>query len=308
MGKNFKLLMTFLLCLLGMAAKAQTVEISTVDQLKAFRDAVNNGTTYAGQTVKLTADLDLSSEANWVPIGNLVAYPGQSFNGTFDGNGNKISNITCNANTPNHAVAGLFGSVVNGTIKDLTVENVNISSTHYAAGIVAYTSNGPTIENCKVIGGTISSTPELLNGSYDNGDKVGGIMGYATAGSTINNCWVENVTITAYRDLGGIVGYSAGTVTNNTAKNVTVTQDLTNGYKDPTPTTVGDIIGRNEGATLSNNVVIKPNYVAQVGNVKFETLQTAFDAAQAGETVTLLTNVDATGAMYSGDNRFNLWI
>ena len=208
------------------------VEIGTVDQLKAFRDAVNSGNTYAGKTVKLTADLDLQGE-DWIPIGNLVAYPGQSFNGTFDGNGHSISNVTSSdITTVENAVAGLFGSVENGTIKNLTVKNVNITSTHFAAGIVAYTSNGPTIENCKVIGGTITSTPELKGSSYDNGDKAGGIMGYATAGSTINNCTVEGVTITAYRDMGGIVGFSAGTVTNNTAINVTVTQDLTNGYKD----------------------------------------------------------------------------
>ncbi len=279
------------------------VEISTVDQLKAFRDAVNSGNTYAGKTVKLTADLDLSGESNWTPIGNLVAYPSQSFNGTFDGDGHSISNVTVNDNTPNHAVAGLFGSVVNGTIKNLTVRNVDLTSTHYAGGIVAYTSNGPTIENCKVIGGTIKSTPEIVNGSYDNGDKVGGIMGYATGASTgenphpastINNCWVEDVTITAYRDLGGIVGYSAGTVTNNTAKNVTVTQDLTNGYKDPTPTTIGDIIGRDGGATLSNNIVIKSNPVAQIGETKYETIAEAVTAANAGDVIEVIKAGDYT--------------
>ena len=286
------------------------VEISTVEQLKAFRDAVNSGNQFTDKTVKLTADLDLSGETNWTPIGNLVAYPGQSFNGTFDGDGHTISNLTVNDNTPNHAVAALFGSVVNGTIKNLTVKNVNITSTHFAAGIVAYTSNGPTIENCHVIGGTIKSTPEIVNGSYDNGDKVGGIMGYATAGSTINNCTVEGVTLSAYRDMGGIVGYSAGTVTNNTAKNVTVTQDLTNGYKNPTPTTIGDIIGRDGGATLSNNKVIKSDYVAQIGETKFETLQTAFDAAQDGDVVELLKDYDASAennGNYNNTKR-NLWL
>ena len=42
-----------------------TIEISTVEQLKEFRNAVNSGNTYAGKTVKLTADLDLSGESNW---------------------------------------------------------------------------------------------------------------------------------------------------------------------------------------------------------------------------------------------------
>ena len=295
MIKNLRYLCTFLLLwVAGVGLAQDVVEISTVDQLKTFRDAVNSGNTYAGTTVKLTADLDLSGESNWTPIGNLVAYPTQSFNGTFDGDGHSISNVTVNDNTPKHAVAGLFGSVVNGTIKNLTVKNVNLTSTHYAGGIVAYTSNGPTIENCKVIGGTIKSTPEIVDGSYDNGDKIGGIMGYATAGSTINNCWVEGVTLSAYRDLGGIAGFSAGTVSNNTVKNVTLSQDLTNGYKNPTPTTIGDIIGRNEGATLSNNTVIKSDPVAQIGETKYETLQAAFDAAQDGDVVELLKDYDAT--------------
>lgn len=106
-------------------------------------------------------------------------------------------------------------------------------------------------------------------------------MGYATAGLTINNCTVEGVTITAYRDMGGIVGFSAGTVTNNTAINVTVTQDLTNGYKDTAPTTFGDIIGRDGGATLSNNKVIKGEPVAKIGEEKYYSLADAVAAANA---------------------------
>ena len=79
--------LTLLAMVAGMAAAQDVVEIGTVDQLKAFRDAVNSGTSYAGNTVKLTADLDLSGEANWKPIGNVAAYPGQAFQGVFDGNG-----------------------------------------------------------------------------------------------------------------------------------------------------------------------------------------------------------------------------
>lgn len=285
MRKKLTFLLIAILASLGAMAQ-DVVEISTVDQLKAFRDAVNSGNTYAGKTVKLTADLDLSSESNWVPIGNLVAYPGQSFNGVFDGGGHSISNLTCTDNTPQYAVAGLFGSIVSGTIKDLTVKNVDIKSTHYAAGIVAYTSNTPTIENCHVIGGTISSTPEIVNGSYDNGDKVGGIMGYATAGSTINNCTVQDVTITAYRDIGGIVGYSDGNVTNNTVIDVTVKQDLTNGYKNPTPTTIGDIVGRGSAVSSwesNNNKVLKS--VAKIGDTKYTTLAAAEAAASAGDKI-----------------------
>jgi len=278
-------------------ASAQDVEISTVDQLKAFRDNVNSGTTYAGKTVKLTADLDLSGESNWTPIGNVNAYPGHSFNGTFDGQNHIISNVTSSDNTPDQATAGLFGSVVNGTIKNLTVKNVNITSTHYAAGIVGYTSNTPTIENCKVIGGTITSSPELVGDKYDGGNKIGGIMGYATAGSTITGCWVEGLIIKGYREVGGIVGYSNGTVSNNTVKNVTVEQDLSHDYKTPTPTTVKDLVG--DGSAASNpeangNKVVKSNPVAQIGDVKYETLAEAVAAANVNDVIEIIKAGDYT--------------
>ena len=53
---------------------------------------------------------------------------------------------------------------------------------------------------------------------------------------------------------------------------------------------------------------VQAQNVAKVGTTEYATLQAAFDAAQAGATVTLLDDVDATGAMYSGDIRFNLWV
>ncbi len=300
MKKKFTFLLIALLACLGVKAQ-DVVEISTVDELKAFRDAVNSGTSYAGKTVKLTADLDLSSESNWTPIGNLVAYPGQSFKGTFDGNNHVISNVTSiDKTTVENAVAGLFGSAENATIKNLTVKNVNVQSIHFAGGIVAYSSveksNGEAlnIQNCKVIGGTINSTPELKDTGYDNGDKVGGIIGLSQSGVTVDGCTVQDVTISAYRDFGGIVGASAGNVTNNTVIDVTVTQDLTNGYKNPAPDTYGDIIGRDLGATLNNNKVLKSICIYK--DTKYTSLQAALDAAEADNPADIVIDLldDAT--------------
>lgn len=296
---NFLILLLTMLFGLGQASWAQeVVEISTVEQLKEFRDAVNAGNQYAGKTVKLIADLDLSSESNWKPIGNLVSYPGQSFNGTFDGDGHIISNLTVNDNTPNHAVAGLFGSVVSGTVKNLTIKNVNLKSTHYAGAIVAYTSNNPTVENCHVIGGTITSTPELINGKYDNGDKVGGIFGYATTGSTIKNCSVEGVTIRGYRDIGGVAGFTGGSVTDCSVKDIILIQDNTNGYKESDmSSTVGEVVGgRSANAVDVNknnekeNVTIKRAGlgVAQIGDKLYKTLDEAVAAATEGQTILII--------------------
>ncbi len=285
-------------------ASVEVVEINNVAELKTFRDAVNSGTSYAGKIVRLMADLDLGSETNWQPIGNLVAYPGQSFKGTFDGAGHTISNLTVNDTTPNHAVAALFGSIAEGSIVNLTVKDVNIKSTHYAAGIVAYTSNTPSVINCHVIGGTISSTPEIVNGSYDNGDKVGGIMGYCTTGTTIKDCTVEGLTIRAYRDLAGICGYAYGEVSDCTVKDVTVIQDNTNGYKnEDVSTTACEVVGgrsaqaaeTNAANTTENVTIEQVNPVAKIGSNSYATLEAAFAAATDGQTITLLADCAGNG-------------
>ncbi len=269
--------------------------ISNVEELKAFRDAVNNGTSFAGKTVKLAADLDLSGEANWEPIGNVADYPGKAFKGTFDGAGHTISHLTIDDQTVNWGRAALFGSASNATIKNLNITDVDIKSHHYASAIVAYKGDDTnvTIENCHVKNGSIVSTPELLSsGSYDNGDKVGAILGYGANPTTIDGCSAENINISGYRDLGSIAGFIGGTVTNCTAKDVTIVQDNTNGYKDGDMlATCGEIVGGrsanaatiNSESTYSNVVITQTGYVAQIGDQKYETLQAALDAAEAAE-------------------------
>ena len=56
-----------------------TRTISTLEELKAFRDEVNAGNTFKGETIELANDIDLGGE-EWTPIGH---YQGGSFNGTF---------------------------------------------------------------------------------------------------------------------------------------------------------------------------------------------------------------------------------
>lgn len=48
--------------------------------------------------------------------------------------------------------------------------------------------------------------------------------------------------------------------------------------------------------------------VAKIDGTEYATLQEAVDAATDGQTVTLLDDVDATGNMYAGDTRYNLWV
>lgn len=185
-------------------------EISNAAELAWVAQQVNAGTTFSGKTVKLVNDINLGYKA-WTPIGGCTKSPTITFHGTFDGNGKTISNLYASDNTAKDASAGLFGGMTSANVKDLTVKNATINSTHYAGVICGYVQCS-SISNCKVSNVKVTSTAELLSDSYDNGDKVGGIAGLLTdsnnEGSAVTGCTVENAKIQGYRDIGGIVGYA----------------------------------------------------------------------------------------------------
>ncbi|MDY5899841.1 MAG: ZmpA/ZmpB/ZmpC family metallo-endopeptidase-related protein, partial [Candidatus Limisoma sp.] len=284
----------------GYIQNGDTYEIFAPEGLQWLANEVNSNTeTFAGKTVVLTADIDMEGKA-FTPIGTLVSYPSKTFAGTFDGQNHTIYNLTTADYTPNHAVAGLFGSTT-GTIKNVTLKNVNIRSSHYAGAIVAYSStNGAVIENCHVDGGTVTSKAELIGSSYDNGDKVGGIAGYIVSDDKIDGCTVKNLTVQAYRDLGGIVGCSDGTVQICTVgENVTIIVDNENNYKNytqPAQYNANSIVGRElSNSTQSNNNgeanIVRPAAVATVATAaELKTILNTFGAAGAGSNVVEITN------------------
>ena len=174
--------------------KAYTLEISDAAGLAAFRDSVNAGMTYAGLTVKLTADIDLGNK-NWLPIGNYrgaESFGKHTFNGTFDGQNHTISGLFIDGdNYPAKYKKGtsvygaLFGYICNATLKNFTVNGFAYGTD--VAGVV-----GALGANCKVdgvvadvtVGGKAGATEEKLARG-----KVGGIV-LATKGanSKIINC------------------------------------------------------------------------------------------------------------------------
>ena len=229
----------------------------TLPEDQTTRAAIDN---FAGKTFVLTQDIDLGGN-EWTPISmstNLAG--GETFRGTFDGQGHTIKGLYVRQ----QEVAGLFGYVYAATIKNVTIEGANLYSNHYAGGVVAWVLNTKgnikvpfVMENCHVKNSTIVSTPALINGEWDNGDKVGGLVGYAdinNEGAEIKDCSVKNTSIKAYRDFGGLIGYAKGVAINNyTVENISLEQDLSHNYKAPnTPNTFGMIIGRNEGGNTIN--------------------------------------------------------
>ena len=206
------------------------LEIYTVDDLKNFAATVNAGETYSGKTVKLMANLDLNNE-EWTPIGTAE----NNFTGTFEGTNKVISNLKITGSE----YVGLFG-YIDGYVKNLSVKHAVISGNHWVGTIVGYGLGGE-ISGCSVSDATITVEPNGVSGNYDNGDKAGGIVGYGGYGDgssighlKVTDCTVSNVKITAYRDVGGIVGAAwVDGVTGNRASDVTVTVDkVKNSYND----------------------------------------------------------------------------
>ncbi len=204
-------------------------EIDSIEKLKLFRDAVNAGHNFSGQTVKLTQSIDLQDE-EWTPIGRSDAV----FSGTFDGDENTISNLTITkelSNTADNNGIGFFGYTnAPAKIVNLNIENVDITGSLYVGAIVGYGFTGAEISNCHVSGdveiegwwyiggiggnGYVSKVDGCTvtgnEGSYIkgiDGSYVGGIWGYRGEGSmAISDSQVVNIDISGVDRVGGICG------------------------------------------------------------------------------------------------------
>lgn len=179
----------------GMTVEAQT-EIGTKDELIAFATSVNNGTFGSG-SAKLTADIEFANNEYWTPIGTS-AHP---FNGTFEGQGHTISNLTI---TATGLYAGLFGRVGSTGI----VKNVNISSGTIAVStdpgeLASYHGAIVGLNEGTVIGCFNSA---LVNGYSYIHARIGGIVG-ENQGS-IQNCYNTGEVYSGRSEvfIGGITG------------------------------------------------------------------------------------------------------
>ena len=226
----------------AMNAKGEYL-ISKAAGLTWFSDQMNNKkNTFAGKTIKVVNDIDMAGVTYYG--GSVASYPSYCFKGTFDGGEKVISNLTITVENDIHGAAALIPTLAGDgtTIKNVILRDVNISSSHYAAGIWGYTTSENcyiNVTNCHVEGGTI--TGNICNG--DNADKVGGIGGIFYDG-IVSGCSVKGVTITGYRDTAGIVGWAADSranIKNNSIENVTINVNNATNYKKYTKRSEYDV-------------------------------------------------------------------
>ena len=183
-------------------------------QLNQIRNFLNKKGVY----FKLMADIDLEEfiedeypSQGWLPIGDVNS---SRFSGIFDGNGKTISNIIIDRESSD--MVGLFGSCINATIKNLTL-NGTVKGNNYV-GLLCGDGFDLSISNC-IVNGTIEGNSYVggcigrnigpitdISSSVSvtgKGDYVGGIVGYTNF--QVNNCMVKG-EISGQDHVGGIGG------------------------------------------------------------------------------------------------------
>ena len=156
-----------------------TYKVSTAEQL-VYLQSIENFT----GTIVLANDIDMTGK-NWTGIKN--------FQGTFDGNGYTISNLT--------GSQGLFATTNGATVKNVGLENVNINGTTKVGGLIG-SETGTTISNCYTTGSIVCS-----------GDKVGGLVG-DRIGTSDYSYVSSSVNVKGANYVGGLIGYSETGVSN----------------------------------------------------------------------------------------------
>ena len=184
----------------GFGIKTNPYLIEDAEDLKLLAQKVNSGETYEGKYFKQTANIDLSNETNWTPIGGtVIEHPStweiSVFKGNFDGDGHQIT-ITGDSD-----FGGLFGSVEEAIIQNCHVVG-DVKGYYSVGGIVGGAGLNTKILNCS-FRGNVTGT----------GSCIGGIVGETSSGCEVSGCFARG-KVEGLQKVGGIAGKGVGTIKN----------------------------------------------------------------------------------------------
>ena len=182
------------------------------------------------------------------------------FSGTLDGGLFKIKKLS----TP------LFTTINDGTVKNVILEGVNISSgdSDGDAGAICCKAEGASrIYNCGILPtSVVRNDPEDakkitgFSGSSVSGDRyVGGLVGFLDGTARVINCF-SYANITGGTNVGGIVGYNNQTTTSANGNQKTMVMNCM---------FYGDITGGSNKAPIYNGTEISNAGDNGVGNYNY---------------------------------------
>lgn len=184
--------------LAGSGTEDDPYQIGSAEELASL-----GGRSFSGKSYRLTQDIDME---------NVSMQPIEEFaDGTFDGAGHTISNLTISAASGN---AGLFAETRSrAVIKDIILDNVSVTLAggSYAGvgGLIGKITGPTTIQGCGVSGAVTYS-----GSSYG---YVGGLVGYFNGKCTIKESYsrakIENKSSNSSSTAGGFLGQTSGNYT-----------------------------------------------------------------------------------------------
>ena len=209
----------------GSGTDEDPYQIETLEQLQEIRNHLD-------KHFIQTADIDASDTQNWnngqgfKPIGDDTT----KFEGSYDGFGYKISNLTINRRFGfgNEIYVGLFGYAKGSEIKSISLENVSIEGGLFVGGIagrfegiMSDSYSFGTVIGDSAVGGLIGSIGDFsdeistyITNSYSNGtvsgNGAGGLIGTNYSG-LISNSFAGN-QINGLFVIGGLVGFNGGEI------------------------------------------------------------------------------------------------
>ncbi|MEE3447225.1 MAG: hypothetical protein VZQ51_01295 [Bacteroidales bacterium] len=230
------------------------LEISSYEDLKEFREAVNNNSDYKGFACidgfsnvyfKISKNIYCPSSTNQMPVGNYL-FP---FKGVLDGGGHTVSGFLCDhKNADNMGFIG-YNS---GIVCNLRLSRSPVTGRYYSGGICGF--NTGEIFNCKhdsasvtgnnYTGGICGYSKGLISFSKNSGAVkgdyfVGGIVGENTG--RLDSCTNRGL-ISGVSSIGGITGNCAGDM-----------EECVNFATIHGSDNTGGISGRNSYATISQS-------------------------------------------------------
>ena len=186
----------------GNGTSSDPYVIETAEQLKGFRDAVNDGAcgTLNSNTnnidhpnhlyVKLGADIDLGNES-WTPIGDGH----NTFRGTFDGDGHIISNLKLDTAVTSVRLASRNGYPSN------YAANMELKTGFAFYGLFATADDLYDKNNANTVKGAIKNlgieNVTVTVPSTETSNTVAGVLvAWPSHHTYIDNCYVKNANVT----------------------------------------------------------------------------------------------------------------
>ena len=171
-------------------------DISSANDLLWAKQQIESGNKAINLILK--DDIDLSG-TEWSSIGVIIKEEvftyNNCFEGTFDGNGHKISGLKVSGDRSSL----FFQTESSAVIKNIVIDGFELDGNGDGnIGAVVQTNSG-NVNNCRVINSTIS-----------NGERTGGIVGVNRG--QITDCKVNASTITGVNNVGGIAGINDGKI------------------------------------------------------------------------------------------------